>query len=59
MEIRLISFNQSEMLVEIRPRFPSDPSSNELEPLRLSVSWRHDDRFLLQVGEKRYDCKSQ
>ncbi|XP_015250379.1 PREDICTED: uncharacterized protein LOC107097659 [Cyprinodon variegatus] len=52
MEIRLISFNQSEMLVEIRPRFPSDPSSNELEPLRLSVSWRHDDRFLLQVDEQ-------
>lgn len=47
MQIKLISFNQSELCVEIRPRL----SSNELNPLRLSVSWRHDDGFLLQVDE--------
>ncbi|KAM4717181.1 uncharacterized protein FYW61_017362 isoform 2-T2 [Anableps anableps] len=52
MQVKLLSFNQSELLVEIRPRLSSHPSSTELEPLRLSVTWRHDDRFILQVGEE-------
>ncbi|TDH03530.1 hypothetical protein EPR50_G00164840 [Perca flavescens] len=50
MQISLLSFNQSELCVELRPR-PSHLSSNELEPLRLSVTWSHDDRFTLQVME--------
>ncbi|XP_008415370.1 uncharacterized protein LOC103469459 [Poecilia reticulata] len=52
MQIQLISVDQSELLLEIRPRLPSQPSANELRPPRLAVSWRHDDRFTLQVGEE-------
>uniref|UniRef100_UPI0037E9640D uncharacterized protein n=1 Tax=Semicossyphus pulcher TaxID=241346 RepID=UPI0037E9640D len=51
MQINLLSFNQSELCVELRPRLSSDLSSNELEPLRLSITWSHDDRFRLQVNE--------
>ncbi|XP_033501103.1 uncharacterized protein LOC117268612 [Epinephelus lanceolatus] len=51
MQINLLSFNQSELCVELRPRPPSHLSSNELEPLRLTVTWSHDDRFRLQVDE--------
>ncbi|XP_022607848.1 uncharacterized protein LOC111226834 [Seriola dumerili] len=51
MQINLLSFNQSELCVELRPRLSSDLSSNELEPLKLSVTWSHDDRFRLQVSE--------
>ncbi|XP_051276055.1 uncharacterized protein si:dkey-225f5.4 isoform X2 [Dicentrarchus labrax] len=51
MQINLLSFNQSELCVELRPRPSSDQSSNELEPLKLSVTWSHDDRFRLQVSE--------
>ena len=49
MQINLLSFNQSELCVELRPRPSSDQSSNELEPLKLSVTWSHNDRFSLQV----------
>uniref|UniRef100_UPI003AAE5242 uncharacterized protein n=1 Tax=Centroberyx gerrardi TaxID=166262 RepID=UPI003AAE5242 len=51
MQIKLLSVGQSELCVELRLR-PSveNPSSNELEPLRLSVTWSHDDRFRLQVN---------
>ncbi|XP_042372881.1 uncharacterized protein si:dkey-225f5.4, partial [Plectropomus leopardus] len=49
MQINLLSFSQSELCVELRPRLPSHLSANELEPLRLSVTWSHDDRFTLQV----------
>ncbi|XP_029014559.1 uncharacterized protein si:dkey-225f5.4 isoform X2 [Betta splendens] len=48
MHINLLSFNQSELCVELRPR---RSSSSELEPLKLSVSWSHDDRFTVQVNE--------
>ncbi|KAF1380229.1 hypothetical protein PFLUV_G00184670 [Perca fluviatilis] len=51
MQISLLSFNQSELCVELRPRPSSHLSSNDLEPLRLSVTWSHDDRFTLQVTE--------
>ncbi|XP_062294128.1 uncharacterized protein si:dkey-225f5.4 isoform X1 [Scomber scombrus] len=51
MHVKLLSFNQSELSVELRTRPSSDhnESSNELEPLKLSVTWRHDDHFRLQV----------
>lgn len=48
MHINLLSFSLSELCVELRPRLCSDPS-NELEPLKLSVTWSQDDRFRLQV----------
>lgn len=51
MQINLLSFNQSELCLELRPRPSSDLSSNEPEPLKLSVTWSHDDRFRLQVSE--------
>ncbi|XP_056257733.1 uncharacterized protein si:dkey-225f5.4 isoform X2 [Seriola aureovittata] len=51
MQINLLSFNQSQLCVELRPRLSSDLSSNELEPLKLSVTWSCDDRFRLQVSE--------
>ncbi|XP_026204780.1 uncharacterized protein si:dkey-225f5.4 [Anabas testudineus] len=51
MQINLLSFNQSELCVELRPRPSSNLSSNELEPLKLSVGWNHDDCFTLQVNE--------
>ncbi|MEQ2165614.1 hypothetical protein GOODEAATRI_018890, partial [Goodea atripinnis] len=49
MQIKLISFNQSEVLVEIRPRLSSNSSASELEPLRLSITCCHDDRFILRI----------
>ncbi|XP_023204928.1 uncharacterized protein LOC111611653 [Xiphophorus maculatus] len=52
MQMQLLSVDQSELLLEIRPRLPSQPSANELPPPRLVVSWRHDDRFTLQVEEE-------
>ncbi|CAI5676655.1 unnamed protein product [Oreochromis niloticus] len=51
MQINLLAFNQSELCVELRPHPSSDLLSNELEPLRLSVTWSHDNRFRLQVSE--------
>lgn len=49
MQINLLSFNQSELCVELRPRPSSDQTANELDPLKLSVTWCHDDHFSLQV----------
>nr|XP_046270489.1 uncharacterized protein si:dkey-225f5.4 [Scatophagus argus] len=51
MQINLLSINQSELCVELRPRLSPHQSSHELEPLKLSVSWNHDDRFSLQVND--------
>ncbi|XP_074552451.1 uncharacterized protein LOC141809360 isoform X2 [Halichoeres trimaculatus] len=51
MQINLLSFNQSELCVELRPRSSSYCSSNELEPLKMTITWSHDDRFRLQVNE--------
>ncbi|XP_068581775.1 uncharacterized protein si:dkey-225f5.4 [Cebidichthys violaceus] len=51
MQIKLTSFNQSELCLELRPRPSPDLSSDEPEALKLSVTWSHDDRFTLQVME--------
>lgn len=48
-QLHLLSFNQWELSVELRPRPPSNETSEELEPLRLRVSWGHRDTFSLQV----------
>lgn len=48
-QVHLLSFNQSEMNVELKPRPLSEEPSEELEPLRLRVSWGHRDTFTLQV----------
>jgi len=50
MQINLLTLSQSELCVELRPRPSSSLMSNELEPLRLTVTWNHDDRFTLQVS---------
>ncbi|KAM4530073.1 uncharacterized protein PAE49_022732 isoform 2-T2 [Odontesthes bonariensis] len=55
LQIKLLTLNQSELSVELRPRPSSSLMSNELEPLRLTVTWSHDDRFTLQVGEGMAD----
>lgn len=52
MQINLLSFSQSELCLELRPRSPSNQSSNELDPLKLSVTWSHDNRFTLQVAPR-------
>ncbi|XP_054907838.1 uncharacterized protein si:dkey-225f5.4 [Poeciliopsis prolifica] len=52
MQIQLISVDQSELLLEIRPHLSSQLSANELQPPRLAVHWCHDNRFTLQVGEE-------
>lgn len=49
MQINLLSFNQSELCMELRPRLCSDQTSGELEALKLTVTWSHDDCFRLQV----------
>ncbi|KAM3598670.1 uncharacterized protein V6R79_021155 [Siganus canaliculatus] len=51
MQINLLLLNQSEMCVELRPRPSSEQSANELEPLKLTVTWSHDDHFKLQVDK--------
>ncbi|XP_056290073.1 uncharacterized protein LOC130206238 isoform X1 [Pseudoliparis swirei] len=51
MQINLLSFSQSELCLELRPRPSTDMSSNEPELLKLSVTWSHGDRFTLQVRE--------
>ncbi|XP_029996455.1 uncharacterized protein LOC115423662 [Sphaeramia orbicularis] len=50
MHINLLSFDQSQLCVALRPRPSSHLSTNQLEPLKLSVTWSHDDRFHLEVG---------
>ncbi|XP_034394780.1 uncharacterized protein si:dkey-225f5.4 [Cyclopterus lumpus] len=49
MQINLLSFSQSELCLELRPRPSIDMLSNEPELLKLSVTWSHGDRFTLQV----------
>lgn len=51
MQIKLLAFNHSELRVELRPRPCSTLSTNQLEPLRLLVSWSSEDRFRLQVTQ--------
>ncbi|KAK5914649.1 hypothetical protein CgunFtcFv8_009073 [Champsocephalus gunnari] len=58
MQINLLSITQSELRVELRPRPSSPLSSNELDPLQLSITWSHDDRFTLQGGEGLLDSVS-
>lgn len=48
-QVYLRSFNQWELSVELRPRPLSEETSEELEPLRLRVSWGLRDTFSLQV----------
>lgn len=48
-QVHLLSFNQWEMSVELRPRPLCEEPSEELEPLRLRVTWGHRDTFSLQV----------
>ncbi|XP_072225050.1 uncharacterized protein [Leuresthes tenuis] len=55
MQIKLLTLSQSQLCVELRPRPSSSPASNELQPLRLTVSWSHDERFTLQVDEGMAD----
>lgn len=50
-QVHLITFSQSELSVELRPRLPTQEASDELEPLRLRVTWGHGDRFRLQVAK--------
>lgn len=49
MQINLLSFNQSELCMELRPHLCSDQTSSELEALKLTVTWSHNDFFRLQV----------
>lgn len=49
MQVNILSFNQSELCVELRQHPNSKLSSNELELPKVSVRWSHDDRFTLQV----------
>lgn len=55
MQINLLTFNQSELCVELSPRPSSGLSSTDLVPLRLSISWRHNESFNLQVTDL-YRC---
>jgi len=55
METKLLPVNQSELVVEQRPSLYGSQVSNELEPLRLSVTWCRDDRFKLQVSGRVID----
>lgn len=49
MQCHLLSIDQSELSVELRPRPPCSDQTSELDPLRLSVSWSQGDHFQLQV----------
>nr|XP_057904197.1 uncharacterized protein si:dkey-225f5.4 isoform X2 [Doryrhamphus excisus] len=52
MHLLLLSFNQSEVSLErARPPNRGNCSSDEPEPLKVSVTWSHDDRFRLQADE--------
>ncbi|XP_077579193.1 uncharacterized protein LOC144200764 [Stigmatopora nigra] len=49
-QVHLLSFNQSGMSLELRPRPPNtNRLSNQVEPLKLSVIWSPDGRFTLEV----------
>ncbi|XP_069572213.1 uncharacterized protein [Brachyistius frenatus] len=49
--VRLLAISQSELIVELRPWFSSDPTSYELKSLKLSVNLSDDERFTLEVKE--------
>lgn len=49
LQVHLVSFNQWELSVELRPRPLCNEPSEELESLKLKVSWGHRDTFTLQV----------
>lgn len=50
-QITLLSVEQSELCVELRPRPSSKLWTNQLEPLRLKISWSSDQlTFSLQVS---------
>ncbi|XP_024117978.1 uncharacterized protein si:dkey-225f5.4 [Oryzias melastigma] len=49
-QVNLLSFNQSELCVEFRPRPPSTMSAQQLEPVGLTVTWSSEG-FSLQVDE--------
>ncbi|CAL8306602.1 unnamed protein product [Merluccius merluccius] len=51
MQSKLLAVNQYELVVEQRPALFGSQLSNELEPLRLSVTWSRDDRFIMQVNQ--------
>lgn len=53
LQIHLLSLSQSELSLELRPRPPCSDQTSELDPLRLSVTWSHGDRFHLQVANMR------
>ncbi|XP_077468047.1 uncharacterized protein LOC144083824 [Stigmatopora argus] len=50
-QVHLLSFNQSGMTLELRPRPPANSNrlSNQVEPLKLSVIWNPDGHFTLEV----------
>ncbi|XP_010872965.1 uncharacterized protein si:dkey-225f5.4 isoform X2 [Esox lucius] len=47
MQYRLLSLGPSELQLELRPCFCGPP--DQLEPLRLTVTWTPEDHFVLQV----------
>ncbi|XP_054616029.1 uncharacterized protein si:dkey-225f5.4 isoform X2 [Dunckerocampus dactyliophorus] len=53
MHLLLLSFNQSEVSLERAPHPPNhrNQSTNEPEPLKVLVTWSHDDSFRLQVNK--------
>ncbi|XP_029914865.1 uncharacterized protein LOC115364432 [Myripristis murdjan] len=51
-QIKVVSVSQSELCVELRPRPHGNLSSSELQPLKLSISYDHNDRFRLQVNQE-------
>uniref|UniRef100_A0A672H221 Uncharacterized protein n=2 Tax=Salarias fasciatus TaxID=181472 RepID=A0A672H221_SALFA len=51
MQVSLLTLSQSQVTLELRPHPSSHLSSNQLQPLKLSVTWNHDDRFTLQADE--------
>ncbi|XP_058510061.1 uncharacterized protein si:dkey-225f5.4 isoform X1 [Solea solea] len=50
MQVELLSINQLELCVALRPR-PCSVSSRELDPLMLSIIWSSDDHFRLKVSD--------
>lgn len=55
LQVQLVSISQSELSMDLRPRPPCSDQPCELDPLRLSVTWSHDDRFRLQVVKLGWD----
>ncbi|XP_037124388.1 uncharacterized protein si:dkey-225f5.4 [Syngnathus acus] len=47
--VSLLSFNQSQVSLELRPRPPANLAFNEPDPLKLSIIWSQDNRFTLRV----------